>query len=94
MGEADWALYDLAKDPCERRDLSTEEPERVRKLLALWDEYAKTNNVILPSRNLFETLEDTLPPRVPVDEGFPPLKFKQPFVPPKETPPPEGRSER
>jgi len=93
MGEDCWALYDLAKDPGERRDLAAEEPERVQQLLLLWDEYAKVNNVILPNRTPFETLEDQLPPRVPVDEGYPPLKFKKPFVPPKELPR-EDRSER
>jgi len=90
MGEASWALYDLAKDPAERHDVAAREPERVQRMLALWDEYAKTNNVILPSRTPFETLEDQLPPRVPVDEGYPPLKFKKPFVPP--TPAPEGKA--
>jgi arylsulfatase len=93
MGEERWALYDLARDPGERRDLAQQEPERVRQMTALWDEYARTNNVILPSRTPFETLEDALPPRVPDDEGFPPLKFKQPFVPP-EAPAKEGRNER
>jgi arylsulfatase len=40
--------------------------------------------VILPSRSVFETLEDNLPPRVPVDPGYPPLLYKRQFVPPKE----------
>ena len=35
----------------------------VRALLALWDAYVRTNNVVLPSRSAFETLEDQLPPR-------------------------------
>jgi len=86
MGEARWALYDLARDPGERHDLAEQEPERVERMTALWEEYAATNGVILPDRTLFETLEDQLPPRVPVDEGFPPLKFKRPFVPPKDPP--------
>ena len=86
MGGATWALYDLAKDPGERHDLAAAEPERVGRMLLLWDEYVKTNHVILPDRTPFETLEDQLPPRVPVDEGFPPLKFKKPFVPPKAAP--------
>jgi len=86
MGAASWALYDLAKDPGERQDLAAEQPEKVQQLAALWDEYARINNVILPSRSPFETLEDQLPPRVPVDEGFPPLKFKKPFVPPAKEP--------
>ena len=85
MGNADWALYDLSKDPGERKDLRDSEPARLQRMLALWDEYVERNNVILPDRTPFEALEDQLPPRVPVDEGFPPLKFKKPFVPPKKT---------
>jgi arylsulfatase len=85
MGQNDWTLYDLAKDPAERTDLSAQEPARVAQLRALWEEYSKTNNVILPNRTPFETLEDQLPPRVPDDEGYPPLKFKKPFVPPAES---------
>jgi arylsulfatase len=42
------------------------------------------NNVILPSRGPFETLEDQLPKRVPVDTGFPPLIYKRQYVPPKD----------
>ena len=42
------------------------------------------NNVILPDRHLFESLEDLLPVRVPVSEGWPPMNFKKPFVPPTE----------
>jgi len=56
----------------------------VGALAALWDSYVRTNNVILPSRSVFETLEDNLPPRVPVDPGYPPLLYKRQFVPPKE----------
>lgn len=85
MGKADWELYNLTKDPAERNDMSAQEPEKKKQLMALWDEYVKKNNVIIPSRSPFETLEDMLPPRVPVDEGFPPLKFKKPFVPPKDS---------
>ena len=52
--------------------------------IVLWDEYVMKNNVIIPDRHLFETLEDILPVRVPVNEGWPPMNFKKPFVPPKE----------
>jgi arylsulfatase len=53
-------------------------------MTALWDDYVKANNVILPSRGPFETLEDQLPMRVPVDTGFPPLIYKRQYVPPKD----------
>jgi arylsulfatase len=53
-------------------------------MLALWDEYARANNVVLPSRSIFETLEDQLPPRVPIEGGYPPVNLKRQFVPPKE----------
>ncbi len=84
MGTADWELFNLRADPGETQDLSSKYPEKKKELLALWDEYVKTNNVIMPNRHMFETLEDILPVRVPVDEGWPPLNFKQPFVPPRE----------
>jgi arylsulfatase len=40
--------------------------------------------VILPSRTIFETLEDQLPQRVPDDAGYPPLIYQRQFVPPKD----------
>ena len=84
MGSADWELYNLQEDPGETRDLSAKHPEKKRELLTLWDKYVNTNNVILPDRHLFESLEDVLPVRVPVSEGWPPMNFKRPFVPPTE----------
>jgi arylsulfatase A-like enzyme len=84
MGIEDWELYDLSKDPGETQDVGDQYPEKKKELLALWDEYVKTNNVILPDRNWFESLEDTLPIRVPVSEGWPPMNYQKPFVPPTE----------
>jgi len=84
MGIADWELFNLRDDPGETQDLASQHPEKMKELLALWDEYVKTNNVIIPDRHMFETLEDALPVRVPVSEGWPPMNFKRPFVPPKE----------
>ncbi len=84
FGKGQWELFNLAADPAERKDLAAERPDKVQALVALWDSYVRTNNVILPSRSVFETLEDTLPPRVPVDPGYPPLLYKRQFVPPKE----------
>jgi len=83
-GKGDWELFNVAKDPAERKDLAAQNPDKVKALMAVWDGYVKANNVILPSRGPFETLEDQLPMRVPVEAGFPPLIYKRQFVPPKE----------
>ena len=56
----------------------------MRELVALWDSYVRANNVVLPSRSPYETLDDQLPKRVPDDPGFPPLIYKRQFVPPKD----------
>ena len=81
-GKGDWELFNLAADPGERTDLATERPEKVAGMLELWEAYVTANNVILPSRSTFETLEDQLPQRVPDDPGYPPLLKKRQFVPP------------
>ncbi len=67
-----------------RKDLAAERPDKLKELLALWDGYVRTNNVVLPSRSVFETLEDQLPQRVPVDAGYPPLINKRQYIPPKD----------
>jgi arylsulfatase len=84
FGRGDWELFNLKTDPAERNNLAAEHPDKVQGLLALWDRYALTNNVVLPSRSVFETLEDVLPQRVPDDTGYPPLIYKKQFVPPKD----------
>jgi arylsulfatase A-like enzyme len=84
LGKGSWELYNLKVDPGERKDLAAERPEKVKAMVALWEEYAHANNVILPSRSIFETLDDQLPPRTPVDPGYPPLIYKRQFVPPKD----------
>jgi arylsulfatase A-like enzyme len=83
-GIADWQLFNVRKDLSERQDLSSKYPAKKRELIALWDIYVKRNNVILPDRHMFETLEDDLPPRTRVSEGWPPMNSRRPFVPPKE----------
>jgi arylsulfatase A-like enzyme len=83
-GKGDWELFNLAADPSEHKDLAAERPDKLRELLALWDVYSRENNVIVPSRSMFETLEDQLPTRVPMEPGYPPLLYKRQFVPPKD----------
>lgn len=84
FGKGQWELFNLATDPGERKDLAAEHPDKLKAMTELWDQYVKANNVVLPSRSMFETLEDQLPPRVPVDDGYPPLIYKKQFVPPKD----------
>jgi arylsulfatase len=84
FGTGDWELFDLAKDPAERHDLAAKRPDKLKALLALWDDYVRAHKVILPDRSMFETLDDTLPMRVPDDPGYPPLIYKRQFVPPED----------
>jgi arylsulfatase len=84
MGKADWELFNLAQDPAERNDLAAQNPDKVKQLLVLWEDYVKKNNVIVPSRSPFEGLSDQLPMRFPVEQDYPPLIYKHQFIPPKE----------
>jgi arylsulfatase len=84
FGKGTWELFNLSDDPSERVDRATERPDKVKALVDLWESYVRTNHVILPSRSVFETLDDVLPLRVPDDPGYPPLLYKQQFVPPKD----------
>jgi arylsulfatase len=40
-----WELYDLAKDRSEQHDLSGSDPDRVRRMAAVWNAYAARANV-------------------------------------------------
>jgi arylsulfatase len=82
FGKGEWELFNVTADPAERKDLAAEQPEKLKQMVALWDEYARANDVILPSRGPFETMEKQMPQRVPDDPGFPPLITKRQFVPP------------
>jgi arylsulfatase len=84
FGKGEWELFNLARDPGERKDLASGNPEKVKEMLDLWDDYVKNNNVIIPNRSPFEGVYDQLPPRFPVEQGYPPLTNKSQYVPPKE----------
>jgi arylsulfatase A-like enzyme len=81
-GTEQWELFNLAADPGERHNLAAEQPEKVKTLLALWDDYVRANHVILPSRVLWEGQAKQLPDRYPVVDGYPPLLYQKQFVPP------------
>ncbi len=84
FGKSDWELFNLAADPAERKDLAQERPDKLKELVELWDQYVRTNNVILPNRTILDTMEKDLPQRVTVYPGFPPLIYQQQFVPPED----------
>jgi arylsulfatase len=84
FGKGDWELFDVAADPGERKDLAAKDPGKLKAMVALWENYVRANNVILPSRSPFEGLDDAMPERFPVEAGYPPLIYKRQYVPPKE----------
>lgn len=43
-----WGLFNLAVDPAETNNLISQEPEKFAELLALWDQYAIDQNIVLP----------------------------------------------
>ncbi len=45
--QGEWQLFNLREDPRELHDLSKQHPDQLKAMLALWDEYVKTNGVIL-----------------------------------------------
>ncbi len=51
-----WELYDLGKDRCEQHDLAASQPDRVRKLAAMWtahdNEYTRVREAAAPSTRL------------------------------------------
>jgi len=74
FGTWDWQLFNLAKDPGEQYDLSTKLPGKRQELIALWDEYVKTNGVILGERSPFEQASKGLPNPVPEFDDYPPIR--------------------
>jgi len=74
LGTGDWQLFNLDEDPGEQYDLSVKFSEKKIELIALWDEYAKTNGVIIGNRSPFEGAKKALPARVPEFDNFPTLR--------------------
>ncbi len=46
--EGEVQLFNLSTDLGESEDLSQSEPEKLAEMLALWEQYSKTNNIIMP----------------------------------------------
>ena len=74
FGTEDWQLFNLAEDPGEQHDLSDKFPKKKKMLIALWDEYVKTNGVIIAERSPFEKARKALPDQVPEFDNYPPMR--------------------
>ncbi|KAL1966869.1 hypothetical protein VTN77DRAFT_3834 [Rasamsonia byssochlamydoides] len=58
-GPERWQLYNLARDPGEVDDLAEAEPDRLKQLLKLWDQYVLETGVIPLNPGLGEFIEAT-----------------------------------
>jgi len=74
FGIWDWQLFNLANDPGEQYDLSSKFPEKKQDLIARWDEYEKTNGVIIGNRSLLEGYRKRLPDAQPDADNYPPVR--------------------
>ncbi len=73
FGTSDWQLFNLADDPGEQYDLSNKFPEKKKELVALWDEYVRTNGIVMGDRTPFEGARKGLPDQVPEFDSYPPI---------------------
>nr|WP_243749554.1 arylsulfatase [Pseudoteredinibacter isoporae] len=49
MGNGQWQLFNIRDDRAERKNLALKNPDKLKELITLWDDYARRNNVILPN---------------------------------------------
>lgn len=50
-GNGEWALYDLAADPTETRNLGSQYPDTLEEMIGHWDAYAEQNGVAIFDRD-------------------------------------------
>ncbi|KAK4569867.1 hypothetical protein LTR86_002836 [Recurvomyces mirabilis] len=63
-GPEKWQMYNLAKDPGEVNDLSERDPERLQRMIKMWDQYVLETGVIplAPALgNWIEAMEQQMP---------------------------------
>ena len=46
IGKGDWELFNIKEDPAELRDLSTENPQKLKELVGQWGRYKEENGVL------------------------------------------------
>jgi arylsulfatase len=57
FGKGEWELFNLRQDPGEMNDLSSEHPDRVEAMVALWEQYKEDNTVLDISLDMAETVK-------------------------------------
>ena len=57
FASGEWELYNLKQDPGEIDDLSSEYPEKVEEMVALWEQYSEDNSVLDISYDLSDAVE-------------------------------------
>jgi arylsulfatase len=45
-GDGEWHLYDIKNDPGETRPLEAEQPERLEKMIAIYEAYAEEKGIV------------------------------------------------
>ena len=46
LGDGEWRLFNIKKDPGETRDLAQEEPARLQQMLSAYERYQRENKVL------------------------------------------------
>ncbi|CAI8393019.1 MAG: Arylsulfatase [Halieaceae bacterium] len=46
LGDGEWSLFNIKKDPGETRDLAQEEPARLQQMLSAYEQYQRANKVL------------------------------------------------
>ena len=55
FGKGEWELFDVKQDPAEMNDLSDQQPDRRKSMIAAWEQYKKDNGVLDISYDFSET---------------------------------------
>ena len=57
FGPGDWELFNLKQDPAELANLSQQHPERLKEMVALWEQYKMDNGVLDISLDLSDKVK-------------------------------------
>jgi arylsulfatase len=57
FGSGNWELFNLENDPAEMNDLSEDNPDKLKELVARWNQYQVVNGVLDISLNLADKVE-------------------------------------